>query len=78
MSKEKRPTNASVAANQQKKISTLSNPTGGDKKKHSNSSAQSPLASLKQRAAKKDPQEVFEILEIIGKGCVFTFFSSLY
>jgi serine/threonine kinase 3 len=65
MNKEKRSANA-VPLNPHKKVSTIPHPTGNDKKIVSLPS--SPLASLKERTTKKDPQEVFQMLDIIGKG----------
>jgi hypothetical protein len=64
MNKEKRSANA-VPLNPHKKVSTIPHPTGNDKKIVSLPS--SPLASLKERTTKKDPQEVFQMLDIIGK-----------
>jgi hypothetical protein len=70
MSKEKRLVN-STPTQPHKKVSTLPNSSGIDKKNVSTSIPHSPLASLKERAVKKDPQEVFQMLEIIGKGLRF-------
>jgi hypothetical protein len=75
MNKEKRSANA-VPLNPHKKVSTIPHPTGNDKKIVSLPS--SPLASLKERTTKKDPQEVFQMLDIIGKGFVMLYVLFIY